>query len=417
MQRAWYPDRRCRMRCPRTLTRATSADRSRRSGQRRTARPDDQRRSALIHAGDDSETQGTLGWSLFGWVAYDGLAMPSLRAGRPTRCAALALASAASLAFGAHSAAASPSAKLVYVRGTGTDVCPGEEDLRRAVATRIGYDPFFPAAQKTVIAQVTRTAGGYRGKVQIVGDDGKVWGERDLASKGDDCLELVSAMALAVSIALDDLDEATQAPPAPPASPSSSAPDEPAPPREVPRAEPAREVPAPPRSAPAEGPHVELRASAGPIVSVGTAPAAAFGGSAAVSLGYGAVGARLGVRGELPSSGAVTPTGLVSTSTLLVTLSGCVRARVPFGCVGGGIGSFSSQTEGITRPASDSATLGVLLASAGADLALGRVLYLEPVIEGALNLTRHRVEIDGSRAFTLPIVAGTLGLHLGGHFF
>ncbi|HSO36473.1 MAG TPA: hypothetical protein VLT33_28300, partial [Labilithrix sp.] len=136
---------------------------------------------------------------------------------------ALAFACAAALATAARTALASPSAKLVYVRGSGAEACPGEAELRKAVAARIGYDPFFPAAQKTVIAQVTRSPSGYRGKVQIVGDDGNVRGERELASKGDDCAELVSTMALAVSIALDDLDEAPPAP-APDAAPPAEAP-------------------------------------------------------------------------------------------------------------------------------------------------------------------------------------------------
>jgi hypothetical protein len=231
----------------------------------------------------------------------------------------------------------------------------------------------------------------------------------------------VSTMALAVSIALDDLDEATQAPPPPSAvAPPSVAPEsDPPPPREDPRIEGPRDAPpiAPPHTPSPDGSRVTLGASAGPVVSVGTAPAAALGASAAATLGYGVFGARLGVRGELPSSGALAPTGIVSTNTVLGTLSGCVRARIPFGCVGAGIGSIFSKTEGITRPASDSALLVVLLASAGADIELGRVLYLEPFLEGTLNLKQHRVEIDGSAAFTLPIVAGTVGIHLGGHFF
>jgi hypothetical protein len=325
---------------------------------------------------------------------------------------ALAIATAATLAIVARSANASPSAKLVYVRGTGADACPGEEDLRKAVATRLGYDPFFPTAQKTVIAQVTRTPGGYHGKVQIVGDDGKVRGERDLASKGDDCAEIVSTMALAVSIALDDLDESTHAAPPAPAAPVEPEPP-PAPPP-VARVEPPS--PPPPRPVVPEGPRVELGASAGPVISVGTAPAAAVGGSVAATLGYGAFAARLEVRGELPSSGALVPTGIVSTSTILAALSGCGRGKIPFACLGAGLGSVSSKTEGITRPASDSGRLVVLVASAGADIALGRVLYVEPFLAAAVNLTPHRVEVDGSRAFSVPIVAGTAGLHLGGHF-
>jgi hypothetical protein len=152
------------------------------------------------------------------------------------------------------------------------------------------------------------------------------------------------------------------------------------------------------------------------VVSTGTAPSAAVGASLAATLGYGILGLRLDLRGELPASGAIVPNGLVSTNTIVGALSGCVRGTVPFGCVGAGYGVLASKTEGITRPASDSGAVVVLLATAGADFALGRVLYLEPFVEGALNLTPNRIEVDGSGVFSLPVVAGTLGLHLGGHF-
>ena len=109
---------------------------------------------------------------------------------------------------------ATPSATLVYVREAGTNACPAESDLRKAVASRIGYDPFFPTASKTVIARISRVPSGYRGKVQIVGDDGTALGSRDFSTRGDDCSELLSALALAISIALDDLDDG-KPPPAP----------------------------------------------------------------------------------------------------------------------------------------------------------------------------------------------------------
>src|SRR5688500_224004 len=101
----------------------------------------------------------------------------------------------------ASSSLASPSAKLVYVRGGGAETCPDEGELRRAVASRIGYDPFFPVAQKTVIAQVSKAPQGYRARVQIVAEDGTVRGERELGTKGQDCGERVGAIALAISVA------------------------------------------------------------------------------------------------------------------------------------------------------------------------------------------------------------------------
>ena len=81
------------------------------------------------------------------------------------------------------------------MRGPGTAACPDESQLRRAVATRIGYAPFFATASKTVIAQISRAKAGYRGKIQIIGDDGVIRGERALATRGDDCSKLVSTLA------------------------------------------------------------------------------------------------------------------------------------------------------------------------------------------------------------------------------
>ena len=94
--------------------------------------------------------------------------------------AVVALVSMLAITSWAKESRATPSAKLVYVREAGTSACPAESDLRKAVASRIGYDPFFPTASKTVIAQISRAPTGYRGKVQIVGDDGNVRGSRDL---------------------------------------------------------------------------------------------------------------------------------------------------------------------------------------------------------------------------------------------
>lgn len=117
-------------------------------------------------------------------------------ADRPARLRLAASAVAAIVAtLSSREAHATPSAKLVYVRGPETAACPDESQLRRAVATRIGYDPFFATASKTVIAQISRAKAGYRGKIQIIGDDGGIRGERELATRGDDCSELVSALA------------------------------------------------------------------------------------------------------------------------------------------------------------------------------------------------------------------------------
>ncbi len=313
----------------------------------------------------------------------------------------------------ARTACASPSAKLVYVRGAGAEACPAEAELRKAVAVRIGYDPFFPVAQKTVVAQLARAPGGYRARVQIVGDDGTLRGERELATKGDDCGELTAAIALAVSVALDDLDEPAPSAP-PPAEPAAPAPDPPPPiaaPADPPPPAPDRPAPAAERAAP-----VTFALAGGPTVVAGSAPAPAPGLALAGSLRIGWAGVRLDARADLPVGEGLAPNGRVSTNEVVVLASFCVRGKVPFACAGGGTGVFASRTEGLAKPASDDAVVAIAAAKVGVDVALGRALFLEPFVDLGANLTRHRVEVDGREVYGMPPVWGAGGILLGVNF-
>jgi hypothetical protein len=315
------------------------------------------------------------------------------------------------LALSEELAAASPSAKLVYVRGSGAESCPAEAELRKAVAVRIGYDPFFTVAQKTVVAQVERIPKGYRSKVQIVGDDGNVRGERDLSTTGEDCLELVGALALAVSIALDDLDEA-----APASRPTELPASKEAEPVKLVTLAPSADVAEtpPPSRAPKREVHTaELAMSLGPTVSIGTAPDAAAGASLAAALRWQTFALRLDIRGELPATKAMPRGGRVGTNVVLATASGCVCGRIPFVCLGAGSGVMFSATENITHPAHDRTALFVGTARGGADLALSPSLYLEPFGEVGVNLLSPNVAVDGQTVYETAPIWGTLGIHLG----
>ena len=310
---------------------------------------------------------------------------------------------------------ASPSAKLVYVRSAGTEACPDEAELRRAVASRVGYDPFFPVAQKTVIAQVTRAANGYRARVQIVAEDGKVRGEREIATKGQDCGELVGAIALAISVALDDFDDAPAPPPDPPApavDPSPS-PGPEKPPREDLPAKP------PPAAAPPgakDESRVDLAGLAGIGILGGTAPAAAVSGQIAATIGVGPLGLRIDARADAPSGSGLDPTGRLSTSSFVGLASVCVRGRVPFFCAGGGLGWISIATEGLANPRSDGAGIGVAALRAGVRIHFAQRFFLEPSALVGGNLVRHEVVVDGRVAYELPFFWGGASLLAGVDF-
>jgi hypothetical protein len=348
----------------------------------------------------------------------------AVTASRAARVAA-ALGSALLVATCARAALASPSAKLVYVKGAGADACPGEDELRRAVAQRLGYDPFFPTAPKTVVAELSGGDHAFHGVVQIVGDDGELRGRRELATKGDDCRELVTSLALAVSLALDDLDAPPTTPPDASQPPPPATPPEPQPPTESPTPTPtptpsptATATPTPsatPSATPSLTPSpLTVPLSLGPTFSVGAAPAPSLGASLAAALRVSSASLRLDLRADLPAGGAsFSRDGRVSTNTFAAALTGCLHAGAPFACAGGGAGWLWSRTRGIRVPHDDGALVATVLARAGADLPLGRALFLEPFAEGALDLARPRVVVDGITVYQASLFAATFGVHLG----
>src|SRR5262249_33053485 len=100
-------------------------------------------------------------------------------------------------------ARATPSARLVYARDADSENCPDEGALRSAVASRLGYDPFFPYAKATLFAEIERVGTTYRARVRLVDDGNIVRGARDLMHGTARCADLVDAMALTMSIAID----------------------------------------------------------------------------------------------------------------------------------------------------------------------------------------------------------------------
>src|SRR4051794_30142669 len=114
-------------------------------------------------------------------------------------CAWLLPAAIASFAC-MEDARASPSAQLVYARGLGAEQCPDGDALRRAVAARLGFDPFFSYAKQVIIAEIGAAKKGFRGRVRVLDEAGRVRGERVVESASNDCAEMVRAMALGISI-------------------------------------------------------------------------------------------------------------------------------------------------------------------------------------------------------------------------
>ncbi|MBS2020036.1 MAG: hypothetical protein JST00_44655 [Deltaproteobacteria bacterium] len=243
----------------------------------------------------------------------------------------------------ASTAAANPTARLVYVRGEGADACPEEAEMRRAVAARLGYDPFRPIATTTLTAEVKREKGVYRGRVRLVDDAGVERGARDLESRANDCHDLTTAMALSMSIAIDPL-SLTRAPVAEPAPvvPSAAEPDhEPGPTSPEPVkadavAEPAPAVRAgaearePPPTPSADPPRFAL--GAGGHVAAGIAPAAAFGLRVSTDLVTQRWSVGLEGRFDLPAGAASSEGGRSRTSLAGGAFLPCVKVPLVWAC-------------------------------------------------------------------------------------
>ena len=103
----------------------------------------------------------------------------------------------------ARASAAFPTSRLVYARSPGAEGCPEQTEVRSAVATRLGYDPFFPSSDKTIVARITAQGSTLKGEVELVDEHGVEVGKRDFTGEAGKCDELVRAMALSISIAID----------------------------------------------------------------------------------------------------------------------------------------------------------------------------------------------------------------------
>jgi hypothetical protein len=62
--------------------------------------------------------------------------------------------------------------RLVYARAPSARECPDEPALASAVAARLGYDPFSPWGDQTILATISRVNGGLIGHAQLIDHDG-----------------------------------------------------------------------------------------------------------------------------------------------------------------------------------------------------------------------------------------------------
>lgn len=227
--------------------------------------------------------------------------------------------------------------------------CPAAEEVRRAIARQLEYEPFAPTGTATehgVRIVIDRAASGLEARMTWVDREGVSEGERRLASQGTDCAELGRGVvfAVAVQIQLRASGAAASAEPAP-SPPAPSSPHPPAPPLRA-------RAPAAPR--PAER-----------LLLVGVGAGAARGWLpsftprlnlvGAVSSGRAWLGASLGV--SLPARHEQTDGTGIDAWTLDASLFPCVRTPPLGWCLAGMVGRLKLHGYGVDRPLRPSSTL------------------------------------------------------------
>lgn len=311
-------------------------------------------------------------------------------------------------------------ARLVYGRGQGAESCPDEGAMRAAVEARLGYEPFLPSADRTIIAIVARERRSLRANVQIVDSAGLVKGLRHLEAPLDQCPELAAAMALAISIAVDpsraqsgDVTPVAATPP-PAIEALDDSPEKPAiaDVKTAPRlAEPARVAPWPPPPS-----RAGLRVGAELTSGMGTAPALAFGLALSVGLRRGAGSLAVEGRYDLPASMSVAGGGDVRTSLLLGSLVGCAHRRALFGCAIGSAGALNGNGVDLPAPRTETGFYASAGARLGAEIPLWGRWFFRPRVDFLAALARPQLQVDGVTRWVAPpfsVVAGAgLGLQI-----
>jgi len=332
--------------------------------------------------------------------------------------------------FSASIADASGS-RLVYGRATGANTCPDEAELRAAVKARLGYDPFFPWADQTVVVQiVSKPNRRVSGKVYVVDVQGHASPEREFTTTVEECHELLLALSLAIVIAVDPLYGTPSAAPAPdkrPPSESDEANRQTAPTATNGSASSTSPTTTPPQNNPPTGPAkpaatdaafadrgaaarpatpVAIQLGGGPLLGTGLTPGISSGFIPFVRarIGWGSIAVE--GRYEVP---VWTPSATDRTTVLVWggAITPCLHWKILGFCGTTFLARY--RAEGLdpsTQP--DAAFFASAGVRVGAEIPISPGAWAFVRGEGLVNLTRHDLFLAGSRIWQVPPLGVTL---------
>lgn len=310
--------------------------------------------------------------------------------------------------------------RLVYSRTPAASDCPDEAALAAAVAARLGYEPFSPWGDQTILATVTRSGSMVVGRAELIDHDGIAQGSREV--KNPECSELLLALALAISITLDPLHVEPTAENKPVLSPEPEAepqaPEAPSEPDVAPAPAIAKAEPPAGRAAEAVRKPVTWHASAAAMGALEAAPRLALGGKLGVAARLGRWSLGVEAWSTLPATQAGALGGEVRVGLLSGALTPCLRVVSGLSvCALGSLGSMRAEGRGVDAPRTES----VLHATAGGRAQfvwpLGSRLELLANADLAATLNRPRFQLDQAEVWRPGPILALLGIGASARFF
>jgi len=295
-------------------------------------------------------------------------------------------------------------ARLTYVVPPSLAQCPDEESFRNQVAARLGYDVFSGGGEEVSVTLSAR-AGRIRGRAVVTRAGQATPGVRELEAPPEECSSLVSALAIAVAIALDPVHSMAPVVRAAPPPVAASVP-------EAPPVSPAPPVRPPPLSPPAPTSARKALTISGVgdvLATVGETPGPTLGGELGVALRYGLLVAEARVRVDSMVTPTTVPSGdrLVATVYSLV-VSPCAQAGPWRGCVVGRVGLFEGDDPDIANAPLGTSGFASVGLEAGYVLAIVHQLRIRGLVMVEAPLVRTSLNVGGSRQWLAGPVMGGL---------
>ena len=292
---------------------------------------------------------------------------------------------------------------LDYHREEAPSDCPAPDELRRAIARQLGYDPFTddsatdPAAPRDyeVRVEIVGVGSGTRAHIEWLDGSRRLEGERRLSSESRECAEIASGVTFAVAVQLQ-LRAAS------------------APPRAATAARPVRARPPIPRAAPRA--RRSILASVGALVEHGVQPGLAAGGRAFAAWREHTWSLGLAAQATLPTTErAVTGAGF-SARELGLNLAPCWRYGPLDACALGSLAVLSVTGKGVDQVRTPSA----LMVGVGARLQLvwpeGEHFAALAHLDAQALLTPREVVVNQERVWSTAPIVISFGLDLAAIF-